>query len=143
MMTDPDGRRRVELASETITKHIVGITGDIAEEEDTNKRRREEKMDDATGEILAEHLPGEVLPSGRAPMGGKDATTPANAAARKRRAEEEPDDLRSGVWANTGQDGDATIPGGATASGSGTKRPADDEADDRGRGDDVDDSGMI
>ena len=47
-MTDADGRRRVELASETITKHIVGITCDIAEEEeDTNKRRREQ-MDDAT-----------------------------------------------------------------------------------------------
>ncbi len=52
MMTGADGRRRVELASETITKHIVGITGVIAEEEDTNKRRRE-KMDDAT---TAEHL---------------------------------------------------------------------------------------
>ena len=60
MMTDADGRRRVELASETITKHIVGITGDIAEEEDTNKRRREE-MDDA---ITAEH-PSEDQPTSR------------------------------------------------------------------------------
>ena len=81
MMTDPDGRRRVELASQTITKHIVGITGDIAEEEDTNKRRREEKMDDATAENPAANQPEEVLPSVRAAMGGKDATTPANAAA--------------------------------------------------------------
>ena len=57
MMTDDDGRRRVELASETITKHLVGITGDIAEEEDTNKRRREE-MDDATAaENLAADQP--------------------------------------------------------------------------------------
>ena len=69
MMTDADGRRRVELASETITKHIVGITGDIAEEEDTNKRRREEKMDDATAENPAGDQ--DFLPSVRAAMKGK------------------------------------------------------------------------
>ena len=102
--SDPDGRRRVEQASETITKHIVGITSDIAQEEDTNKRRREEKMDDATAENLAEDQPEEFLSSVRAAMRGKDATTPANAAARKRRAEEEPDDPRSEVWANTSQE---------------------------------------
>ena len=38
MMTDDDGRRRVELAIETNTNHIVGITGDIAEEEENKKR---------------------------------------------------------------------------------------------------------
>ena len=46
----------MELANKTLACHIVGITGDIAEEEDTNKRRREEKMDDATAETPAENL---------------------------------------------------------------------------------------
>ena len=96
MRTDPDGRRRVELASETITKHIFGINCDIAEKKDTNKRRREEKMDDDTAEILPKIDHKKLY--------GRNATTPANAAARKRRAEEEPDDPRSGVWANTGQE---------------------------------------
>ena len=52
----------MELASERITKHIVGIAGDILEKEDTNKRRREEKMDDATPENLAEDRTEEILP---------------------------------------------------------------------------------
>ena len=60
-VTDPDGRRRVELASETIIKHVVGITSDIAEEEDTNKRLREEKMDDATAENPSGNLPDDFL----------------------------------------------------------------------------------
>ena len=102
-------------------------------------------------------LPEEVLPSVRAALGGKDAVTPATAAA-KRKAEEEPDDPRAGVFQNIGYDDDAPISGGAEtsasgggeASGSGTKRPADEEADDRDRGDDAggggsndDDDGMI
>ena len=38
MMTDADCGRRVELASETSTKHIVGNTGDMADEEESKKR---------------------------------------------------------------------------------------------------------
>ena len=55
MMTDDDGRRRGELASETITKHIVGISGDIAEEED-NMKRRLDKMESSTaaGDLAAD-----------------------------------------------------------------------------------------
>ena len=50
-------------------------------------------------------------------------------------SDELPDDPRSGTWANIGQEEeeDAPIPGGA--SGSGLKRPADEPADDEGRGD--------
>ena len=98
MMSDPEGRRRVELASDNITRHIVEISGDIAEEEETNKRRRE-RADQTTA---SEHLrstsaPDEVPPSVRAAMFGKDAVP-----GRKRRAEDDPDDPRSGVWQNTG-----------------------------------------
>ena len=135
MMTDDDGRRRVEHANETITTHIVGITADIGEGEENQKRFKTGSDDIAEPADLPEDIP----PSVSAALGGKDAITPANAAARKRRAEEEPDDPRSGVCANTGQDDDAAISGGATASGSGTKRPADTEANDSGRGDDADD----
>ena len=46
MMTDDEGRRRVELASETITKRIGGITGDIPEEEE-NKKQFKTESDDA------------------------------------------------------------------------------------------------
>ena len=150
MMTDPEGRRQVELASDNITRHIVDISGDIAEEEETNKRRREERTDQTTAaenlRSTSTNLPDEVPPSVRAAMFGKDAVP------RKRRAEDDLDDPRSGVWQNVGDfeneddvadlfgdfDHDAPNSGGAEASGSGTKRPADDEADDRGRGDDVD-----
>ena len=63
----------------------------------------------------------------------------------KRKAEEEEeeelDDPRFGVWANTGQEDDAPVPGGAEASGSGLKRPADEPADDRDRGDESRGSG--
>ena len=75
-------------------------------------------------------------------MYGKDAIP------RKRRAEDDPDDPRSGVWQNTGDvededdvadlfgDFDHDAPEAMDeASGSGVKRSADDEADDRGRGD--------
>ena len=148
-MSDPEGRRRVELASDNITRHIVEISGDIAEEEETNKRRRERADQTTASENLrSTSAPDEVPPSVRAAMFGKDAVPD-----RKRRAEDDPDDHRSGVWQNVGDfedednvadlfvdfdDDDATISGGTEASGSGTKRPADDEADDRGRGDDVD-----
>ena len=80
MMTDDDGRRRVERASEAITKHIVGITCDIGEDEEGQKRFKTGSDDIAE----TADLPEDVLPSVRAAMGGKDATTPANAAARKR-----------------------------------------------------------
>jgi hypothetical protein len=134
MMTDDDGRRRVERANETITRHIVGITGDIGEGEEDQKRFKT-----GSGDIAeAADLPEDIPPSVSAALGGKDAITPANAAARKRRADEEPDDPRSGVWANAGQDDDAAISGGATASGSGTKRPEDTKANDSGRGDNAD-----
>ena len=152
MMTDPEGRRRVELASDNITRHIVDISGDIAEEEETNKRRREERTDQTTAaenlRSTSTNLPDEVPPSVRAAMFGKDAVPD-----RKRRAEDDPDDPRSGVWQNVGDfkdednvadlfgdfdDDDATISGGVEASESGTKRPADDEADVRSRGNDVD-----
>ena len=49
----------------------------------------------------------------------------------KRITEDELDNLRSGVWANVGQDEEAPAAGGATSSG--TKRPADEPADDRDR----------
>ena len=78
-------------------------------------------------------------------MFGKDAVP------RKRQADNEPDDPRSGVWQNTGdienEDDVADLSGDFDhdapvtmdeASGSGVKRPADDEADDRNRGDSVD-----
>ena len=94
MMTDDDGRRRVELAAENMVNRIVGITGDVAEEEESKKRRLETAT---AAENSVPALPEEVLPSVRAARGGKDAVTPANAAA-KRKAEEEPDDPRSGVY---------------------------------------------
>ena len=72
MMTEDDGRRRVELASETITKHIVGITGDIGEEEETNKRRREETGSATTAENLAADEPTwRTLPTA-APPGAEE-----------------------------------------------------------------------
>ena len=84
MMTDDDGRRRVERANETITRHIVGITGDIGESEEDQKRFKTGSDDIAEPADLPEDIP----PSVSAALGGKDAITPANAAARKRRAEE-------------------------------------------------------
>ena len=47
VVTDDDGRRRVELANGTTTKHIVGITGDIAEEEERKKRRLEQMQSES------------------------------------------------------------------------------------------------
>ena len=120
-----------------------------------SKTRRLETATAAENSVPA--LPEEVLLSVRATLGGKDTVTPANAAA-KRKAEEEPDDPRSGIIQNIGYDDDdddaptsegAEASGRAEASGSGTKRPADGEADDRDRGDDAggggsnDDDGMV
>ena len=61
----------------------------------------------------------------------------AEVSARKRKAEDEPDDPRSGVWSNISRDENTANPGGAS-SGSGTKRPAEAEANDSSRGDGAD-----
>ena len=92
MMSDPEGQRRVELTSDNITRHIVEIPGDIAEEEETNKRRRERADQTTASENLrSTSAPDEVPPLVRAAMFGKDTVL-----GRKRRVEDDPDDPRSG-----------------------------------------------
>ena len=131
-MTDADGRRRVELASETLTKHIVGITGDIAEEEEADKRRLETETATTETEHLAADQqlpaasrtlpptapPGAVLrpDSARNKKNIEALRKMAAESAWKCNAEEEPDDPRSEVWANTVQEEDAAVSGGAEAS---------------------------
>ena len=63
----------------------------------------------------------------------------ADARAKKRKAEDEPDDPRSGAWSNTSREESSKNPGGAP-SGSGTKRLAETEANDSGSGDNADDN---
>ena len=82
MQTDEDGRRRLELVAETMRQRVVDISAEIAEEEESKKRRLEN--DAPVGEP-------EMLPSIRAELYGK------------RRAEEEPDDPRSGTWQNVSE----------------------------------------
>ena len=137
MRTDEDGKRRLDLVNETMAHHIVNMGAEVAEEGDSKKPRLDTGQSEGVGrdlpELRPEGLPDDALLSFRAAMGGKDAS-PA-AVARKRRAEEEPDEPRSGTWANIGQEEeeDAPIPGGA--SGSVLRRPADEPADVEGRGD--------
>ena len=122
---------------------MVDISAEIAEEEESKKRRLE-KPDAPDAEP-------EMLPSVRAALYGK------------RKAEEEPDDPRSGTWQNVGEvfeneddvadlfdsfgdfhhDHDAPNAGGATSSSSGAKRPAEDPADDRDRGDHADEDKTV
>ena len=97
MKTDEDGKRRLDLANETMAHHIVNMGAEVAEEEDSKKRRLDSSRlaaERSEGPVPeADRMPDDTLPSVRAAMGGKDAS-PA-AVARKRRAEEEPDDPRS------------------------------------------------
>ena len=130
MMTVDDGRRQVERANETITRHIVGITGDIGEDEEDQKRFK--TGSDNNAETADQPAPRTLTPA--APPGavlGSDQVRDrkiietlqreADARARKRKAEDEPGDASSGVWSNISREESSANPEG-TSSGSGTKR---------------------